>query len=213
VVTAVPLRSRTPSRRLPSLTVALVTFAASASVLTGTASAASRHRATTRRHHATPACAGAHRRVSASHPAALRAAVVCLINQQRTERGLPALQANVDLDHSAQRWTQVMVTTHEFTHGSDFARRIAAAGFRWSQAGENIATGYRTPSSVVRGWMASTGHCENILDPGYRAVGTGVSAGAAVPSDPGTWTQDFGLRMGQRPASRDGAPAAGCPYG
>jgi uncharacterized protein YkwD len=105
-----------------------------------------------------------------------------------------------------------MVTHHEFTHGSDFAQRITAAGFRWSQAGENIAAGYRTPSSVVRGWMASTDHCQNILDPTYRAVGTGVSAGAALPSDPGTWTQDFALRMGQRPASHDGAPAAGCPY-
>jgi uncharacterized protein YkwD len=105
-----------------------------------------------------------------------------------------------------------MVTRHWFTHGSDFAGRITAAGFRWSQAGENIATGYRTPSSVVRGWMASTDHCQNILDPSYRAVGTGVSRGAAIPSDPGTWTQDFGLRMGQRPASHNTAPADGCPY-
>ena len=28
----------------------------------------------------------------------------------------------------------------------------------------------------------------------------------------GTWTQDFGLRMGQPPASGDWAPAGGCPY-
>ena len=138
--------------------------------------------------------------------------MVCLINQERAQRGLPALQANVDLDHSAQRWTQVMVSRHEFTHGANFAERISAAGFHWSQAGENIATGYRTPASVVRGWMASTGHCENILDPSYRAVGTGVSPGAALPSDPGTWTQDFALRMGEHPASHNGAPAAGCPY-
>jgi uncharacterized protein YkwD len=204
------LRSRARRRALAALAAALAVAAASMSTA---ADAASRHHAVSRRRHALAQCAGAHRAVSASHPDALRAAVVCLINHERAEHGLPALQANSDLDHSAQRWTRVMVTHHEFTHGADFAARISAAGFRWSRAGENIATGYRTPASVVRGWMASAGHCENILDPGYRSVGTGVSAGAALPSDPGTWTQDFGLRMGQRPASHNGAPAAGCPYG
>jgi uncharacterized protein YkwD len=178
-------------------------------LLTAGASAATRHR---HRHHAEARCAGAHRRIAASTASALKAAVVCLINQQRSGRGLPALRANTDLDHSAQRWTRVLVTHHEFTHGSNFASRITAAGFHWSQAGENIATGYPTPSSVVRGWMGSTGHCENILDPSYRAVGTGVSPRAAVPTAPGTWTQDFALRLGQRPASRDTGPAAGCPY-
>ena len=105
-----------------------------------------------------------------------RAAVVCLINRQRTSRGLPALTANSRLDRSAQGWTNEMVSHHEFTHGADFAERISAAGFRWSQAGENIASGFPTPASVVAGWMASTGHCENILDPAFREVGTGVSA-------------------------------------
>jgi uncharacterized protein YkwD len=195
------------------VTAALTAAVAVASVSTATAGAASRHHAAASRHHAVARCAGAHRPIAGSRSGAMRAAVVCLINQQRTERGLPTLQANVDLDRSAQRWTRVMVTHHEFTHGTNFAGRISAAGFHWSQAGENIAAGFRTPASVVRGWMASTGHCENILDPSYRAVGTGVSPAAPYSSYRGTWTQDFGLRMGQRPASHDGAPAAGCPYG
>lgn len=191
---------------------ALLAALAVVSIATATAGAASRHRARAHRHRTATRCAGAHRPIGKSRPAAVKAAVVCLINQQRTERGLPALRANADLDHSAQRWTDVMVTHHEFTHGADFAERIKAAGFRWSQAGENIAAGFRTPSAVVRGWMASAGHCQNILDPSYRAVGTGVSAAAAIRSYRGTWTQDFGLRRGERPASHDGAPAASCPY-
>jgi uncharacterized protein YkwD len=175
--------------------------------LTATAGAATRHA-----HRGAARCAGAHRKIDASRPGALKAAVVCLINQQRTRRGLPALRANRDLDHSAQGWTRQMVDHHDFTHGADFASRISRAGFHWSAAGENIATGYATPSAVVRGWMASTGHCQNILDPSYRAVGTGVSARAAVTDAPGTWTQDFALRMGQAPASRNSGPEAGCPY-
>ena len=209
-MTPVSPRSRAPRSRLPALAAALV--AAGAVVPTATAGAASRHHARAHRHHAAARCAGAHRRIGSSRPAAARAAVVCLINQQRTERGLPALRANVDLDHSAQHWTHVMVTRHEFTHGSNFAGRISAAGFHWSQAGENIAAGFQTPSSVVRGWMGSAGHCENILSPSYREVGTGVSAAAPYSAYRGTWTQDFALRMGQRPASHNGGPAARCPY-
>jgi uncharacterized protein YkwD len=176
--------------------------------LTATAAAATRHA----HHRGATRCAGAHRKIAASSPSALKSAVVCLINRQRRGHGLPALRANRDLDHSAQGWTRNMVVHHDFTHGSDFASRITRAGFHWSAAGENIATGYATPSAVVRAWMASTGHCQNILDPSYRAVGTGVSARAAVTDAPGTWTQDFALRMGQAPASRNTGPEAGCPY-
>lgn len=140
-------------------------------------------------------------------------AVVCLVNAQRRERGLPGLHANGRLDRSAQRWTDFMVGHDEFTHGPNFAARITAAGFDWSTAGENIATGFRTPASVVSGWMASEGHCRNILTPLYRSVGTGVSA-SGIPGfgSSGTWTEDFGLHMGSRAPSHDWGPADGCPY-
>jgi len=177
--------------------------------LTATAAAAARAR---HHRHAKSGCAGASTAIAASTKSALRAAVVCLINRQRTSRGLPALTADAKLDRSAQGWTNEMVSHHEFTHGADFAERISAAGFHWSQAGENIATGYPTPDSVVTAWMRSAGHCVNILDPAFRYVGTGVSRRATIVS-PGTWTQDFGLLMGQRAPSGDRAPAAGCPYG
>jgi uncharacterized protein YkwD len=191
--------------------LAAAAIAAVAISLTLSATAAAAPQANHHRH-ARRTCAGASTAIAASTRPALRAAVVCLINQQRTSRGLPALAADSKLDRSAQGWTNDMVSHHEFTEGANFAERITAAGFHWSQAGENIATGFPTPASVVVGWMRSTGHCQNILDPAFRYVGTGVSAGATIVS-PGTWTQDFGLLMGQRPPSVDRAPAAGCPYG
>ena len=62
--------------------------------------------------------------------------------------------------------------------------------------------------------MASTGHCQNILDPTYGNVGTGVEprAGAGLGVELGTWTQDFALSMGKSPPSGDWGPADGCPY-
>jgi uncharacterized protein YkwD len=157
-------------------------------------------------------CADAHKRITTVHRPALQRAVVCLINQRRRQFGLPGLHADQRLNRSAQGWTNTMVRFRDFSHGSDFAARISAVGFRWSNAGENIATGYRTPTSVVRAWMASTGHCQNILSPVYRQVGTGVSV-RGIASAAGTWTQDFGLWMGERDPSGRWAPAERCPYG
>ncbi|MGI8712378.1 MAG: CAP domain-containing protein [Solirubrobacteraceae bacterium] len=159
-------------------------------------------------------CGHAHAPIRAASRAELRTAVVCLINQQRRDRHLPALAANGRLDHSAQGWTNEMVSHRNFSHGASFSARISAVGFDWSNVGENIAGGFQTPAAVVNGWMASTGHCQNILSPAYREVGTGVSAGSSVAGSnaPGTWTQDFGLLMGQHPASSDYGPASGCPY-
>jgi uncharacterized protein YkwD len=139
--------------------------------------------------------------------------VVCLINKERTARHLPALRENGLLDRSAQGWTDQMVATGDFTHGADFAARISAAGFHWRAAGENIATGFETPRAVVNGWMASTGHCENILNPTYSSVGTGVVGRVVSFGGVGaTWTQDFALGMGRRAPSHNTGPASGCPY-
>ncbi len=157
-------------------------------------------------------CGYAHTSIHAASPARLRGAVVCLVNQERAKRHLPEFADNGRLDRSAQGWTNMMVSHRDFTHGADFASRISAAGFNWSNVGENIAAGFQTPASVVRGWMQSTGHCQNILSPVYRMVGTGVSTGAPGGHDKGTWTQDFGLWMGQHAASGNYGPAEGCPY-
>jgi uncharacterized protein YkwD len=157
-------------------------------------------------------CSYAHTSIHAASRAQLRSAVDCLVNHERAEHGLPGLAANGRLDRSAQGWTNEMVSHRDFTHGADFASRISAVGFDWSTVGENIAAGYQTPASVVRAWMQSTGHCQNILSPVYRMVGTGVSTGAPGGNENGTWTQDFGLWMGQHAGSGNYGPAEGCPY-
>jgi uncharacterized protein YkwD len=159
------------------------------------------------------ACAHAQTRISAASRPAMQAAVVCLINGQRTGRHLPRLHENARLNRSAQGWTNEMVRARAFSHGSNFSARISAVGFNWSMVGENIAAGYDTPASVVHAWMASPDHCRNILSPSFLDVGTGVSQGSvAGAGSPGTWTQDFGLPMGAHQPSGNTGPANGCPY-
>jgi uncharacterized protein YkwD len=159
-------------------------------------------------------CAYADTPATSASVSEMRAAVVCLINQQRDSRGLPSLQASAQLDRSAQSWNDWMVATGNFTHGSNFAGRISAVGYDWQTAGENIATGFATPRDAVNAWMASPDHCRNILDPSFRDVGTGVTAAAVGDwaSQPSTWTNDFGLLMSQSPPSGNTGPQNGCPY-
>ncbi len=188
----------------------LITAACLMCALAGQALARSTH------HHrrAVAACASARTPATTTTIAAMRAAVLCLVNAQRASRGLPALREDSRLDRSAQLWSRSMVARGVFSHGSDFAARITAAGFDWSAAGENIATGYPTPAAVVAGWMASPGHCRNILAPDFSAIGIGVVAKPVrgFASGPATWTQDFGLPMGPPAPSHNSGPAAGCPY-
>jgi uncharacterized protein YkwD len=78
---------------------------------------------------------------------------------------------------------------HDSPDGTTPWARMEAAGYAWSRAGENIAWGYRTPAAVVAGWLASPGHCRNILAAGFRDLGVGYYEGA---SGGPWWTQDFG---------------------
>ena len=199
------LRSSLTTTRLRGLRVSIAAAAVVLASMIMLAPAASAHGA---------GCAYANTPIAGATHGQMQGAVICLINEQRAARGLPGLRGNPRLNRSAQGWTNDMVEHRAFTHGSDFASRISAVGFDWSNVGENIATGFETPSAVVAGWMASTGHCQNILSPVYREVGIGVSAHsiAGYSNVVGTWTQDFGLLMGQSPASSNWGPAEGCPY-
>jgi uncharacterized protein YkwD len=161
---------------------------------------------------ALPGCAHADAPATRLPKPELRAAVLCLVNAQRAAHGLPALSESSRLEGAAQRWTDTMVATGDFSHGGDPAARITAAGLSWSATGENIATGYPTPRRVVAGWMASLDHCRNILNPSYSRTGTGVNRHPVrgYAGGPATWTEDFALPAGHRPPSHKWGPADSC---
>jgi len=60
---------------------------------------------------------------------------------------------------------------HESREGSTPAQRVSAEGYAWRTVGENIAAGQRSVSEVVDGWMASDGHCANMMSPAFRDIG------------------------------------------
>lgn len=67
----------------------------------------------------------------------------------------------------------------------------------WTLLGENVAAGQSSAAQVTREWMASPGHCRNIMEPTFTSVGvSGLTGGtgdlSAVPPRYATiWVQVF----------------------
>ncbi len=125
------------------------------------------------------------------------AQVLALTNQERAKAGCGALRMNSSLTQAAEAHASDMVDQHFFAHDSLDGRspfdRMKAAGFKGGAMAENIAVGYTSAAAVVKGWMNSPGHRQNILNCTYSMIGIGYDSGV-VKSDwgNGSWVQDFG---------------------
>ena len=135
---------------------------------------------------------------------AARAELLELVNAARAEArrcgdasfaAAPPMSWDARLEAAAAGHSDDMATHDFFDHtGSDggmIGARATAAGFDWSTVGENIAAGQATGADAMTGWIASPGHCENLMEQRYDRLGM------ACTSDPGAtyptyWTQVFG---------------------
>jgi uncharacterized protein YkwD len=105
--------------------------------------------------------------------------LIALINQERADEGLPPLSGQSQLTSAARIHSADMACNGFFSHispttGSPFDR-IAAQGYSFSAAGENIAAGYSSAASTVETWMNSAGHRANILSANYVHIGIGYA--------------------------------------
>ncbi len=66
---------------------------------------------------------------------------------------------------------------HEDRAGRTPADRVRAVGYREKLVGENIAYGPTSAEEVVKGWLDSPGHCENIMDPRFAQMGLAYAPG------------------------------------
>jgi uncharacterized protein YkwD len=71
---------------------------------------------------------------------------------------------------------------HQGRDGSMASNRVRRAGYRSRIVGENIAAGVATPEDAVAGWLASPGHCTNIMDPRYTHMGVAYAENVASES-------------------------------
>ncbi|KSS31886.1 hypothetical protein APB58_16970 [Pseudomonas aeruginosa] len=102
---------------------------------------------------------------------------------------------NATLGGAAEAHSRAMANGNFFDHldrdGRTPGDRAELAGYSGGLIGENIAAGQDGVDKVVDGWLASPGHCANLMNPGYRELG------AAYATDPKSdagiyWTAMFG---------------------
>ena len=131
--------------------------------------------------------------------------VLCLVNRERTSRGLKRLRSSGKLGQAATSHSRDMVRRGYFDHvspgGGTMQDRIQETGWfsgaRSYAYAENIAWGsgeYATPASIVESWMKSAGHRHNILNRRYSELGVGVALGTPRDRDGATYTTNFGDR-------------------
>lgn len=112
--------------------------------------------------------------------------VLALVNGERAEAGLPPLTYRDDLQAAADLRATEIVTLFDHTR-PDGSTCFTAFNVSYMTAGENIASGYRTPEAVMTGWMNSPGHRANILNADF----TGLAVGHVVSGGRHYWTQLF----------------------
>ena len=100
-----------------------------------------------------------------------------LINKQRTNNGLQALQIDNEVQRVARIKAQDMLDNNYFSHtsptyGSPFDM-LKSFKVSYKTAGENLA-GNSSNSSAVTAWMNSSGHKANILNSSFNYTGIGV---------------------------------------
>ena len=122
---------------------------------------------------------------------AMELEVIRLVNEERKKEGLAPFTHSPELSKVARAKSQDMADKNYFSHTSptygDPFTMMKSFGIKYRTAGENIAKGYYSAESVVKGWMNSSGHRANILNPSFNKIGVGyVNANGTT-----YWTQQF----------------------
>ncbi len=120
------------------------------------------------------------------------AALVEAVNRARSEprqcggTGGPAaapLNRNSTLDAVASAHARELAERGELSHegrdGRSAADRVTDAGYRWQSVAENVAAGQTGAEQVVDTWLASAGHCANLMNARYSDTGVGVAVSDA----------------------------------
>ena len=122
---------------------------------------------------------------------------VYLGNLARRDNGVPPLRWNTPMTEAARWFCWDSVENlpggycgHQDTLGRWPSERVPLFGYHGYSGAENCYCGYMLPQDAIAGWMSSSGHRANLLDPNSREIGMGYYRQDA--SGRGYFTQDFG---------------------
>ena len=107
--------------------------------------------------------------------------VIQLTNNERLNAGISILKESPQLDQAALAKATDMFEHNYWAHvsptGTEPWKFITASGYKYQHAGENLARDFSNPSDVIKAWMASPTHRQNLLDSKYKDIGVAVVDG------------------------------------
>ena len=126
-----------------------------------------------------------------------RAGIISETNLQRKNNGLPTLTTNTELNAAATAKVGDMFAKQYFEHispsGAGPGQLAKDAGYVYIMVGENLALGnYENDKAIVRAWMDSPGHRENILSKNFTEIGVAVVEGNFKGEKTWIAVQEFG---------------------
>jgi hypothetical protein len=109
------------------------------------------------------------------------AKVIELTNSERLGAGLEVVNQNSELSQAALAKAADMFTKGYWAHvsptGTEPWSFITSSGYKYQHAGENLARDFGNPTDIVKAWMASPTHRQNLLDGRYKDIGVAVMDG------------------------------------
>lgn len=122
--------------------------------------------------------------------------LIQLTNSERQKMGLSAVSENEALDKAAALKAQNMFQENYWAHFAPSGKTpwdfILSTGYRFTFAGENLAKNFYSSDEVVKAWMASPTHRDNLLNPKYKDIGIAVVEGVLNGQKTTLVVQEFG---------------------
>lgn len=139
--------------------------------------------------------------------------VIRLTNIERRNQGLSELKLDPQLAAAAAQKASDMFARDYWAHISPTGTQpwffVTQAGYDYRYAGENLARDFSDPAAVVRAWMESTTHKDNLLNGRYQDIGIAVVDGQLGGRETTLVVQMFGTRLSAQPSVAANTGAGG----
>jgi len=108
-------------------------------------------------------------------------AIIDLTNRVRIGRGLKPLVVSPQLTQAAYLKARDMLANNYWAHQRPSGEPpwvfLDQAGYSYQFAGENLAKNFNQPEALIKAWLRSPLHKQNLLDDKYREIGVAVVRG------------------------------------
>lgn len=125
--------------------------------------------------------------------------VIELTNQERERAGMPKLESDPALTQAALAKAGYMFAKNFWAHtapdGTEPWKFVSDSDYQYRYAGENLARDFASSEGVVKAWINSPSHKDNLLSNRYQDIGVAVVKGELEGVQTTLVVQFFGTKM------------------